>query len=112
MLMNWIDSHQLRVSLYWSWIAISVLLLIAVLLPLVAPASWVHELAPRCLWKARFGRPCPACGLTTAFLAISRGAWGEAAHSNAAGIPLFTGFAVNSLCCLRSVLIRFLKVTI
>jgi hypothetical protein len=105
---SWIDAGQLRSSLYWSWIICSLPLLIAVLLPLVAPASWIGQIAPRCLWKVRFGRACPGCGLTSAFLHIARAEWREAVESNRAGIPLYAGFAVNSLVWVRSLLLALL----
>jgi hypothetical protein len=106
---GWIDRQQLRTSLYWSWILVSVPLLLAVLVPVVAPAAWIHRLTPHCLWKVRYGRPCPGCGLTTAFVFIAHAQWREAFASNRAGIPLYAGFTANSLVWLRSLFHALLR---
>jgi hypothetical protein len=100
---GWVESSGLRESLYYSWLIVSVPLLLAVVLPLAAPASTVQAIAPHCVWKTQFGRECPGCGLTTAFLHIARGEWRSATRSNAASIPLFTVFFLNSISWLRSI---------
>jgi hypothetical protein len=100
---RWMETSGLRESLYYSWLIAGVPLLAAVMLPLMAPASTIQAIAPRCLWKTQFGRECPACGLTTAFLHIGRGEWRAASGSNVAAIPLYAAFVINSLLWLRSV---------
>jgi hypothetical protein len=96
------EASDLRGALYYSWLILGLPLLAAAILPLVAPAPAIQVIAPHCVWKTRFGRACPACGLTTAFLHIGRGEWRAAAASNAAGIPLYAAFLLNSLFWLRS----------
>jgi hypothetical protein len=105
----WIDPLQLRLSLYCSWLIVSIPLLLAVILPLVAPESLIHAITPRCVWKVRFGRECPSCGLTTAFIDIGRGAWRQARTSNAGGIPLYAAFVLNSLFWFRSLIFLVLR---
>ena len=103
---NWAAASNLDASLYYAWLILSLPLLTAVLLPLVAPSSLIQAIAPHCVWKAQFGRECPACGMTTAFLHIGRGEWRAAAASNAGSIPVYIGFVLNSLFWLR-MLVRY-----
>jgi hypothetical protein len=105
----WIDPRQLRLSLYCSWLIVGIALLLAVILPLVAPEPLIHAITPRCVWKVRFGRECPLCGLTTAFIDIGRGAWRQARASNAGGIPLYAAFVLNSLFWFRSLIFLVLR---
>jgi hypothetical protein len=98
---QWVETSDLRASLYYSWLILSVPLLAAVLLPLTAPPSLIGAITPHCVWKTQFGRECLGCGLTTAFLHIGRGEWHAASGSNAAGIPLYAVFLLNSLFWMR-----------
>jgi Protein of unknown function (DUF2752) len=100
---GWAEASDLRASLNYSWLILSVPLLVAILLPLTAPPSLIRSITPHCVWKAQFGRECPGCGLTTAFLHIGRGEWRAAYDSNAAGIPLYVAFLLNSVFWLRRV---------
>jgi hypothetical protein len=104
-----IDSRQLRLALHCSWLIVSIPLLVAVILPLVAPASLIQAITPRCVWKVRFGRECPICGMTTAFVDIGRGAWRQAQVSNAGGIPVYAAFLLNSLLALRSLIFLLVR---
>ena len=101
---RWVETSDLGDSLYYSWLIVSVPLLAAVMLPLIASTSAIQAITPHCVWKTQFGRECPACGLTTAFLHIGRGEWRAATGSNAAGIPLYVAFLFNSFVWLRSVM--------
>ena len=105
---RWAETSDVRESLYYSWLILSVPILAAVILPLVASAPAIQAIAPHCVWKARFGRECPACGMTTAFLHIGRGAWRAASASNTAGIPLYAVFLFNSFLWLRPA-VRFTR---
>jgi hypothetical protein len=44
---------------------------------------------PLCQFKAVTGKPCPGCGLTRSFSAISHGRLREAAAFNPFGFPLY-----------------------
>jgi hypothetical protein len=99
---RWVETGNLRESLSYSWLILSLPLLAAVVLPLAAPASTIQAIAPHCVWKTQFGHECPACGLTTAFLHIGRGEWRAATASNAAGIPVYAAFLFNSILWMRS----------
>ncbi|MBX9600254.1 MAG: DUF2752 domain-containing protein [Bryobacteraceae bacterium] len=77
------------------WLGISLAVLAVVAAPFALPHSWISRLAPVCERKASTGRECPACGLTTAFLAISHGDLGAASRSHRAAVPLFGLLLVN-----------------
>lgn len=102
------DLGEFRKALYWSWLIVSVPLLAAITLPLIAPETMIDSVTPRCFWKTRFGWECPACGLTTAFIHIGQGKWLNATNSNKGSIPLYWAFVLNSVLSARS-LIRLLR---
>jgi hypothetical protein len=43
---------------------------------------------PECTFQLFWNRPCPGCGMTTAFAYLVRGQWGAAARANPAGVLL------------------------
>jgi hypothetical protein len=43
---------------------------------------------PECTVQILFNRPCPGCGMTTAFANLVRGQWTAAARANPAGVLL------------------------
>ena len=45
----------------------------------------------------KYGRPCAFCGMTTSFLDISEGRFGDAGQSNHGVIPLYLLFLSNEL---------------
>jgi hypothetical protein len=100
-----IPRAQLATSLLATWLIVSVPLFAFVVLPVVAPPDAIAAMAPKCVRKARLGVECPGCGLTTAFVRIGEADWDGAVHANAAGIPLFSVFFLNSIIaagwCLR-----------
>jgi len=44
---------------------------------------------PACGFLVLFGKPCPACGLTTAFAHLAHGSLLASLHANPLGLPLF-----------------------
>ena len=49
-----------------------------------------------CLFKQRFGFPCPTCGMTRSFLLALHGNLGQAFELNPAGLLLLLGLALFS----------------
>ena len=84
-------------SLKIVWAAISILVLLILASPFALGRERVANLTPVCEWKAKYGRPCGFCGMTTSFLDISEGRLDEAGTSNRAGIPLYGLFVSNEL---------------
>ena len=77
------------------WLAASLVLLAALTAPFALGRERVAHLFPVCEWKAKYGRECPFCGMTTSFLDISEGDFGDANRANHGGIPLVSGFRVE-----------------
>ncbi len=75
------------------------LLLIAASLAPQAGGVGTHEQLnlPPCSYLVRTGRPCPACGMTTAFAACARGQFGRAFRAQPAGVVLFMATLAASL---------------
>lgn len=46
---------------------------------------------PPCTFLVLFGRPCPTCGMTTAWAHLAQGQWGDAARANLGGALLGLG---------------------
>lgn len=92
------DSMQdVRLSLKIVWATVSIILLLILSAPFTLGRERVARLAPVCESKAKYGRPCMLCGMTTSFLDISDGRLNDAGRSNRAGIPLYGIFLTNEL---------------
>lgn len=63
-------------------------------------------LTPTCTYRRIFGRPCPTCGLTRGFSALSHGRWDDASRYNFLSIPMYglfwLGAAASALVAARS----------
>ena len=79
------------------WATVSLVLLLILAAPFALSRERVARLAPVCESKAKYGRPCSFCGMTTSFLDISEGHFDEAGRRNNAGIPLYGLFVSNEL---------------
>jgi len=51
-----------------------------------------------CIFRLIFGIPCPACGLTRAFILISQLRFVDAMRMNILSVPLFLGGIVYFVC--------------
>ena len=88
---------ELKQALRIVWLAVSLLMLAGLTSPFVLGRERVARLVPACEWKRKYGRECAFCGMTTSFLDISEGRFGDAAHANRAGIPLYFLFVSNEI---------------
>jgi hypothetical protein len=86
---------ELKAALRIVWLALSFAALGAVLTPWMFSAEQIAAVVPKCEWKARYGRECFLCGMTTAFIAIAHAHVGEAERANRASVPLYAGLVVN-----------------
>lgn len=50
-----------------------------------------------CVWRTIHGRPCPSCGLTTAFTHIVRGEWHQAVQAHPLSPFVFTYLTLLAL---------------
>jgi len=79
------------------WLVVSFLILAALAAPFALGRDRLARLVPLCEWKSKYGRECAFCGMTTSFLDISEGRFGDATHANRAGIPLYFLFVSNEI---------------
>jgi uncharacterized protein DUF2752 len=82
------------------WIVLSVAILVSLAAPFALGRERLARLVPVCEWKAKYGRECAFCGMTTSFVDISEGQFGDASRANHAGIPLYLLFVSNEVCAL------------
>ena len=86
-----------RQALKIVWLVVSLLILAALTAPFALGQERLAHLLPPCEWKVKYHRECPFCGMTTSFIDISEGQFGNAHRANRAGIPLYCAFASNEL---------------
>lgn len=55
------------------------------------------QLTPPCEYRARHGRPCPSCGLTRGFAAMTRLRFDQAAEFNPKTPYVYAGFVLIAL---------------
>lgn len=79
--------------LLW-FVLLSTVLLASILLPMPGHDERVAGLPSICLFYNLTGLPCPACGLTRAFICIGHGHLGQSLHWHPLGLPLFVLFAL------------------
>jgi hypothetical protein len=84
-----------RAALRIVWIAIGSVLFGVLLAPWIFTPAQIAAVTPRCEWKARYGKECFLCGMTTAFIDIAHGRLREAERSNRGSIPLYAAFVLN-----------------
>ena len=76
----------IRFFTYWTSLgALCVLAISAIFKPETLPNI------PACSFKQATGRPCPGCGLTRGFCAISHGRFADALHFNPFSFLLYAG---------------------
>ena len=79
------------------WAVLSLAILATLTAPFVFGRERLAYLVPACEWKSKYGRECPACGMTTSFMDISEGRFSDASRANHAGIPLYLLFLSNEV---------------
>lgn len=91
-------TEEVQSSFRIVWITLSLMVLAILAAPFTLGRDRIARIVPVCEWKAKYGRECAFCGMTTSFLAISEGRVREASRANRAGIPLYLLFVTNELC--------------
>jgi hypothetical protein len=86
---------EVRAGLRISWGVMGALILAILIAPWVLSAEQIRAAAPRCERQTKSGRECFMCGMTTAFVEISRGRLGDAQQSNRASVLLYSMFVIN-----------------
>ena len=96
-------TEDVRRSFRIVWVTLSLVILAVLISPFALGRERLARIVPACEWKAKYGRECAFCGMTTSFLDISEGQLREAGRANRGGIPLYLLFVVNEICMLASI---------
>jgi hypothetical protein len=90
-----IPRDQIRLAARWVWTVLTVVFALTLAAAAIVPESRLMGLAPVCERKLKTGRDCPLCGMTHAFVSISRGEFGAASRQNAGSLPLYAALFSN-----------------
>ena len=101
---------ELKQALRIVWLVISFIILATLAAPFLLGGERVAHLLPPCERKVNYQRECAFCGMTTCFLDISEGQFGNAQRANHAGIPLYFAFVSNEFGVLAFVRRKGVKV--
>lgn len=91
------SGNEIRISLSIVWLIISFAIFIILIAPFVLPTDTITSLTPTCEWKAKYGKECPLCGMTTGFFLISQGRFSEAFIANEFSLCLYSIFVLNEV---------------
>lgn len=95
--MNYAADTDARRAFYISWLIVSAALLIALAAPFFISSANLERILPPCEWQVRYGKPCPLCGMTTAFYHISRGDLSQALDAHGESVTVYLLFLANTL---------------
>jgi len=90
-----VTDRQAGTAFVWAWLVLSGMALLVLLAPLVLPEEALLATSRGLRSHHPGGEPCGLCGLTRAFLAISRGSWQEAIAFNRGSVTLFAILLAN-----------------
>lgn len=88
---------DLRRALLITWIVCSVVIAGVLVTSRVMTPYAASRWLPVCESQANHGQPCSFCGMTTAFMAMARGRFGEASAANRGALPLWLSMLVNEV---------------
>ncbi|MCL4851540.1 MAG: DUF2752 domain-containing protein [Bryobacteraceae bacterium] len=86
---------ELKRAFVLSWIVLSVAILAILVSPFLLSEETIRGWSPVCEAKRIHGTGCSLCGMTRAFLCLSRGQFQNASRENRASLPLYTAFTAN-----------------
>ena len=86
--------RDLKKSLFFTWVIISVVVLLIQIAPLILQEEFLLSLTPTCELK-KIGQECFLCGMTKGFIDISKGDFSGAYQVNNFSIYLYLIFCLN-----------------
>lgn len=92
-----IPMRDLKFALFVVWIVVSIAVMFAILSPLFFSTDSIYSWFPECYWKVYYGKSCILCGMTTAFIHISRGDLANALFYNKYSVFLYFLFVMNEI---------------
>ena len=90
-------AQEIRTAVTAAWLIVSAILLLIQLSFHIAPDNALTSLSAACQIQHHNQEPCPLCGMTRAFMAISNGRLDQATAFNNWSIALYGIFLANGL---------------
>lgn len=90
-------SKEFRQGFFIVWAVLSLAALFVLIVPFVLPESIIYKIVPLCESKRLGLGQCPLCGMTRAFVEISKGDFTRAFYSNRASVALYFILVLNQL---------------
>lgn len=91
------EYKEIKLALSIVWLVLSLVILMILITPFILPDDTILALSPKCEWKTKYNKSCPLCGMTTAFILISRGKLSEAFTANKFSLYLYYIFILNEV---------------
>lgn len=88
-------SKEFRQGYFAVWVILSLAAFFILLVPFIFPESTIYSLTPLCESKRLGKGECPLCGMTRAFIEISKGDFSGALISNRFSLALYGIFVIN-----------------
>ena len=92
-----INLNELKLSLFLVWSILSIIILFILIGPLLLPQDSILELAPGCVSRIKYNKECSLCGMSRAFIAISKGNLEIVYSANKAAVPIYLSFVFNEV---------------
>lgn len=90
-------SKEFRQGFFIVWTVLSLAALFILIAPFVLPESTIYKIVPLCESKRLGLGQCPLCGMTRAFVEISKGDFTGAFCTNRASVALYSILVLNQL---------------
>lgn len=98
------ESIKIKKAFIIVWFIIDFTIFVVLLIPFVLPSNTILSNMPACEWKIKYHKECPVCGMTTAFILLSKGQINEAQTHNKGCLFLYALFIVNELIAIYCIL--------
>ena len=90
-------AQEIRIAITSAWLIVSAILFLILLSFYLVPDNALISLSTACQIQHHNQEPCPLCGMTRAFMAISHGKLDQATAFNSWSIVLYGIFLANGL---------------
>ncbi len=104
------EESQVKLAIFIVWIILGFIILLILTAPFILSIDTINAITPTCEWKTKYGRECILCGMTTAFINISKGNFMEAFRNNNFSIYLYSFFVVNEIALIAFVTYKLNKI--
>ena len=89
--------QEIRIAIISVWLIVSAILLLVLLSFIILPDRILMPLGAACQLQHSNLEPCPLCGMTRAFIAVSHGRFHQAITLNSWSLVLYSTILVNEL---------------